>query len=408
MTKLLDSIKINIHCILLFIVLAFNINFFYLLDNDVFHLKDLNIVIILVWVLTFLVSSRFKINKKILINFSILFGGCILLAITSSIQSYMLYSQNFILGFRAQRLWIIYPIVYFILHSLLLRKKICIQQIVKVLYLFCFIELFIGFLQFLVYEHIDFTNVMTTNRYGDYRFYFNDEILNLMLIYSFIEYIRGKSKIFNLTYIFLALLFHLFITKGRMSFITLSMTLFLILFVFSKISMNKKSKLMFFFFLIFLAICFTSMGKDIINVIFGVSENTTASIREQGRQFYIETIKKYPLLGGGYINTLWAPAFAGANMDQGIFIVDNGVFGFMFEYGLLGLFFLLLFYIFLIKKAVYVYKQTNNSFFIGYIIFSILGMYTLLKMGTTSSLETPIFMTLICYSFGKVRGKEYA
>lgn len=404
----LDKLKINIHNIFLFLCLSLNINAFYLVNSEKLNLKDINLILILIWFFLVILSIGFKVNKKVFINALLFIGGCFILAITSTMQSRELYGQRFLLGFRAQRLWIIYPIIYFILHSLLKCKKISFKQIIQTIYFYCLIELVIGFVQFLIYDYVDFTYVLTNDRYGKKRFYFDDIFLNFTIIYSVYLYMKGINKRFNFIYIILVILFHVIVMKGRMAFVTLLFTLFIMLFFFTKMKLNRKMVFVILGLTIFVGVLFTSMGKDILYTVLGINVNQTSSIRELGRKFYLETIHDHPILGGGYINTLWQPAYIGAKMDEGILIVDNGVFGFMFEYGLLGMFFLLCYYIFITKKAIYMYKKDKNSFYITYIIFSILGMYTLMKMGTIASLELPIFMTLICFSYDQTRRKQYA
>ena len=76
-------------------------------------------------------------------RFGVIIGFSVMLVLMSSLQSYLLYNQSIFMGIRPQRFWLSWAIVYFPLRKLTYNNKITQEDIVRLIYWVCTIELFL-------------------------------------------------------------------------------------------------------------------------------------------------------------------------------------------------------------------------------------------------------------------------
>lgn len=391
--KLIDT-KINFNCVILFIILAFNLDFFYLVDSTVINLNDINLILIFTWVLFSLIENRFKMDKKILKITIALFCLYGILVLTSSFQSHKLYGQPYSYGIRAQRNLIIFPLLFLPIANAYKSGKIELSQLKKVLFLVCTIEMIVGYLQFVLQNQVVFVHLYVSERYDAQRFGFGTTLLGLVMQASLSDAIKGKNKLKNYIFVIAAILFPVLVIRWRMVILQFLLSALVSFFIFQKLS-TKKLLLGLIVIGVFMLFLGSTVGQDMIGLLKGTNTNDTDSIRRLGREFYFETLQKYPLFGGGFINTLWLPAYVGAKFDQGIFVVDNGAFGFSFVYGGVGLFLIFIMYIFLIKYSNKIYRKTRNQTYICYLVFTLCGFVTVTPLGMSSSIVLPILILLL-------------
>lgn len=391
--RLIDT-KINFNCVILFLILAFNLDFFYLVDSKVINLNDINLIIILTWTLFSLIENRFKIDKKILKISIALFCLYGILVLTSSYQSHKLYGQPYSYGIRAQRNFIIFPLLFLPIANAYKAGKIELSQLKKVLFLVCTIEMIVGYLQFVLQNQVVFVHLYVSERYDAQRFGFGTTLLGLVMQASLSDAIKGKNKLKNYIFVIAAILFPVLVIRWRMVILQFLLSALVSFFIFQKLS-TKKLLLGLIVIGVFMLFLSSTVGQDMIGLLKGTNTNDTDSIRRLGREFYFETLRKYPLFGGGFINTLWLPAYVGAKFDQGILVVDNGAFGFSFVYGGLGLFLIFIMYIYLIKYSNKIYGKTRNQTYICYLVFTLCGFVTVTPLGMSSSIVLPILILLL-------------
>ena len=84
------------------------------------------------------------------------------------------------------------------------------------------------------------------------------------------------------------------------------------------------------------------------NTLEAIFEDNPNDIRSIGKEYYREQLSKSPIIGRGYINTDWQPAYVGAGMNRQIYLNDNGLMGFTFVFGILGLIWFIVWFIMLI------------------------------------------------------------
>lgn len=70
----------------------------------------------------------------------------------------------------------------------------------------------------------------------------------------------------------------------------------------------------------------------------------------------------------GYINILCLNAYYGAGIDKNYFLVDNGITAFVFIYGIVGLIWLLIWFLKILKDGFNIAKNKKEYTYLLYIV----------------------------------------
>lgn len=326
------ELKIRKSYTLLAFAIFISENCFYLFEDDIY--KDIGLVIVLAWSLWTMI--KFK-NKK---NPPFRFGMCILftlvLMLTSSLQSRLLYNQSILLGIRPQRYWITWAMTYFPIRKLMYLDYITFDDLKGLLYKIGILELILYTGQYLLAENIVFLHVHSYSTYSTSRFYFSNILLCLVLFMRLNDIFNKQNVKRNMFFIAWIILDIIQTGKMRMTFIAVSTAILLGIIMWRRGGNYKILSV----FVIAIGVGLVS-GSEVVQSILpalnGTGRSDTLEIREIGRNFYLDVIKNHPILGGGYINTQWRPAYIASRQSEGITWVDNGIFGFMYFYGGIGL-----------------------------------------------------------------------
>ena len=351
------KIRFNLELAFLYLIIISYISFFGFTEVS----SDISLVLCVI----FEVYIGIKYSKvKVKYDFKWWIISIIVLIIMSSIRSNQLYRQPLILGIRAQRQFFFVYMLYFPITKLLKIGVINKEQIEKMIYRIGTILLFLYSIYFFSNGNLKFLNYIYDYRYGGMRLRVDCCIINILLIFSLNNYINGKSKTKNLFLTFFNILVCGIMIKTRLLIVSY-IFVFLAFLILWKKNLRKK---LFIIIIVILAIPSVLNSTIIKDTIDTVLENDEDDIRTIGKAFYIGKIKESPLTGRGFINTQWSNSFIGAKMDEKIYIVDNGIYGFLFEYGLIGLFWYVYFFICFGKKAINNYKKHNNYWGILYLV----------------------------------------
>ncbi len=326
------ELKIRRSYTLLAFAIFISENCFYLFEDDIY--KDIGLVIVLAWSLWTMI--KFK-NKK---NPPFRFGMCILftlvLMLTSSLQSRLLYNQSILLGIRPQRYWITWAMTYFPIRKLMYLDYITFDDLKGLLYKIGILELILYTGQYLLAENIVFLHVHSYSTYSTSRFYFSNILLCLVLFMRLNDIFNKQNVKQNMFFITWIILDIIQIGKMRMTFIAVS-TAILFGIIMWRRGGNYKILSVFVIAIGVVLVSGSEVVQSILPALNGTGRSDTLEIREIGRNFYLDVIKNHPILGGGYINTQWRPAYIASRQSEGITWVDNGIFGFMYFYGGIGL-----------------------------------------------------------------------
>lgn len=375
--------KVPFEIILFTIIVLITENFMYLVDlkkikiPGSFNIQDINIVVYLVFfILVYIKYIRFK-RYRYMQCYLILLP--IILVITSSIKANEVYGQPLMLGIRPQRFFILTYLLYFPLKRMFECNKKSIEYVKKILIGIGTIELFLYIAQYLLINKVIFLSMRVSQRFGEVRLPF-ESLLLLLFPFIIINELLNKRNI-RRNFILLALSFFYIVVvlKTRMVMISMvSVVTFLILIY--KSGINKKVISIFLLIIVGVIAVNTEIGQSYIQSI--SSENRAVDpnslIRKEAQKFYITETAKSPITGRGYVNILYKNSVVMSRYDKGYYFNDNGIIGFYYLYGAIGVMWLIIFFIYMLKKGYYLYKKKNNYCYLGYSIYNIITCITML------------------------------
>ena len=322
-------------CIVVAIVVSENL--FYLIDTNSYF-AGVNVLdwgFLIVAGLVFFIELVLREQKGINYRFGLLFAFTFVLSITSAIQSNNLYGQSIWLGIRPQRTFLLWALMYFVFRKCMVLEYITYEKLEKLIYRIGIIELFLYITQFLAGKSFTFLHVKYNNVYSTTRYYFNTIFLCLLLFVCLDKIFKKENVKLNL-FLMISVLFE-FLYVGKMRLTLISVVAAIICgFIMWRKGGSTKILLILLGIVSFGILSSNEVISSIIPALNGTATVDTLAIRESGRAYYISVLQKHPILGGGYISTDWPASVVGSGLSLGYGWVDNGIFGFAFFNGLLG------------------------------------------------------------------------
>ena len=371
-----NKIIVNKNIILIFLFIFINQSYGYLINPDYTKLfgiamNDISLLIdILIGIIIILKTKEMKVPKY---EYKKIIGWFIAICIIGSLAAFIHFGQPFLVGFRAHRLIIVSMLLYFPVYKLLYFKIIKKEELIKALEAYTIFAVALYFVQFALSKYgIYFLRVYIGSRYGNDRFYFDPLLLDFMYIYELNEILSGKKiRMKSVLICIISILEILIVQNFRLTFLGLAFVTIIGILI-SKI--NKRTKIIFLTIILALGIAFFSIsdtGRELVKTLFGNNSqpNSTMLVRHAGRDFYFDSIKDKMIFGMGYPNnSAFEPAKVITGAKYHYYLADNGIFGFIFMYGLFGLAWFVTLVIKLLKKGLKMFK--NNSGF-TYMLFAI-------------------------------------
>lgn len=272
---------------------------------------------------------------------SIIILGLIMVFLSAFMAHYNV-GQPITLGIDGQKIFLIILLSYFSLRKLLSRKMINLEFFEKIIVGIGIIECFIYIGQHYLYPNVVFLNCMINIRNGA-RIYVDTVIVELMIMIAFSRLLKESSnKIKNSMILFLGIFYEFFVAQGRLECMAI---LFVLLCSFLIYKGHSGKKMLIGFLIVIFAIWF--FNSDIFRGFMSVEYNTM-EIRDVARKLYYSRILSSPknlLFGYGYLTSSYSDVVRFAGAQKELYIVDNGIFGFIYSYGVLGaVFFATLFF----------------------------------------------------------------
>lgn len=375
------TIRANYLSMLLFGIIFFQLNMFYLVDQSQLPIKFQDIAIFLEVV--FFLTVYLKVDTKVDYTYKNLgkwlFIVPIVLGCTSSMMGYIRYNQPFFMGVRAQRAWIAAMLMYYPLSTAIRTGRYSIEKLLNLIDKINIVYFLLIFAQYIVGNRYLFLHITTNQRYGTIRLYVSISFLLISYALHLWKALSNKHiRVGDCFFIVSTLFTYLFIVKSRMGMIALMGATIIVLL---KQKFTKKNFVIILLACVALFVFFNSeAGSEIVKLAFESeitsTENDTALIRDVGRTFYISEVKsslKTFIFGCGYINTDWKQTVRATRTDENIFAVDNGLYGLVFMYGMIFLCWVVVLYFRYIKNAF----KNKNDFGVCIFIVGILGSYSL-------------------------------
>ena len=368
-----NKLKINKYILFISIIIFFDLNGFYLIDETVFKVKDITLIFEILFMGYVYIRNPLKIEYKY--KWFILFP--IFLVITSSIMAHFSYEQPIFMGIRPQRGWIGTLLMYFPISKLMKLNKIKPKDFIKCIDTINIVYISLGIVQFILGTKFALLHVQMNERYGEIRLYLSLSFVIISYFYHLSNYLHNKkNKVIDLIFIALTFFLLFVVIKGRMRTIVVLASTFI---AFTSMKFSAK-KLILAVSGVFLIVSFFSsnLGSDILNMAFDSSKSVqnTSEIRDEGRLYYLNEMgKTYGsiIFGCGFPNSDWEPAFIKTRMVDLIYANDNGIFGLMYYYGATFAIWLVFFTILLLKRS----KSINDNLCFIYFLYSIIAIYTL-------------------------------
>ncbi len=324
------------------IVISVNLYYLYLIDyynTRIFgiSMQDIALAVAVLWGAYYWIKLIKLPNPKFRFKGWMLF--IFVMVLLSSIQSNLLYGQSLLDGIAPQR-WIwIWALVYFPLRKCIHYKIMKPDDFRHMLFVVGILQLTLWFAQFFLEDSTLLMHVGRGMRSNRIRYYYNPILLDFLFLLSLdriVKYPRLKKAF----YVVLAcsILIEVMIVQ---QFRGTTMGLLVCLCVFSVVHVlfmegDRKYKAVCFVigFIVIGAALSTSLMRSALVLIF---ENRH-DIRAVGRELYLQVFSMHPILGGGYPNTHYGPAMeAATGGNNAIYMSDNGIFGFIYLYGGIGI-----------------------------------------------------------------------
>lgn len=365
---------------IVYIIFAFLIlmdNCFYLINTDAIHVTG-SFAYSDIWLVAFALFFFWQFVKYIRIHGGIkykekyLIAALCILIFVSAYQQTKLTGQGLNLGIRPQRNYLIILLSYFPIRKLFALKRIDPEEVMQGLMKLGTFAAAIYILQKLVYPNAQFIYAAMNYRNGTLRMYIETSVVQLagmVAMYYFCKDFKIKYLIFyiiNFVDIF-------WVGQGRleiMSFLAASaIGVVLVKELDTKRPLIVVAGIVAVF--IFLNTPFAdSFWEAVLSAgTARTDQGNTMAIRYAGRELYFKQLGESistMLFGCGYPNSLYAPAANKAGYNVNINLNDNGIFGFTYIYGLVGLVVLIVLFVRLLIKSTFVFKKTNNNFYVMY------------------------------------------
>lgn len=321
------------------------------------------------------------------------------LIITSSFAAWLNYGQPVVSGILTQRYWFSTIFLYFVFVYMIDREKLTFDLFIKILNGIVVIELILYFVQYFLGESFMFLNVNYNYRYGTIRLYCSTNYMVLAALNALDSVLREKkNRVFNIGLTVAVVLYFLVVNKGRSATMGIMFGLTLII-MFSHVKTRYKILVGGIVGVIGLNYIWKStLVQDFWNVIFGGQEDGTYNVRLLSREFYLSKWISSPIafvFGYGYCNSTISASLVATGASQGFGYADNGLYGFVSCYGLMGLFW---YFSYCVRRIIAWWKTRRGK---GIIVLASLAMMlvqykTIVSyFYTQHSFETVIVMTVI-------------
>lgn len=354
-------------------VIICNLYYLYLVDVDTDKImgiiaRDFALILAIIWGGYYWIKMIKKTNPDFKYG-KWLFAFCGL-ALLSSLQSYRLYGQPIVQGFAPQRLVLVWAFMYFPIRKLIYYGRLKYSMLQHILHIIGVIQIILFISQYVFGVGVELLYVNTGYRNGATRYYFSPVLLDFLFLLYLDQFNKGKlnEKIYAIIMIGLILFETMIVQQYRLTTAGLIICLGLFVILMRTRKFNKIFYLVLGAFILF-ALLNTPMMQNILDSVLNNAFDAGMAIRNVGRMLYFETLFMHPLLGGGNPSSFYMPAREAAGINNLIYLSDNGIFGFMYIYGGLGLVWVITLWKKIIKDAVILQKRKRELAFVLFPIF---------------------------------------
>ncbi len=357
------KIAINKHILSITVIFLFMTRFGFLIPDipliSFLTTEDVSFVLGLLWGVYILICYGKNVHYGKSVRL-ILFG--FVLTLISSAAAVSSFGQSFSLGIRPQRYFIICLFLYFPISTLLYRGLIEWNDIKRIVKNVAKFQLLLFFIQFAVANQVHFLDIMINTRNGMPRLYGDCTMVNfayLLVLNDFLADRDKKTNKANIIFLGVIILFYAFVRQGRaITFAALACLYFGI--IFSKQRGARKLALMVAAGVAVVFLVQTPLMQSFIDAVLNSSSDINANVRVMSQLFYLDSLADGHWLAGlGYVNTNCAAAVNASGILKGFFFADNGIYGFMYQFGLIGLTWVILLFFSAVSFSIKAFKHRD-------------------------------------------------
>lgn len=284
------------------------------------------------------------------------------------LNSYYRFNEDIFFNFRRVLVIIASILLYFVGADSISKGKITSVELRKIIIAIGVLALMLFVLQYVLYDQIQFLDVHTGIRKGStrIRFYYNCILLILPLFLCFDIFLKKRNLYRYICIIFaIGVMFEVYIIQNyRMSTISVVITIACGYFLYSR----SYKKLIVFIAIVIGSLIFVYTSNELREIWQSFVNGTdTFAVRAQALTYYSEKLKDSLLFGYGTVfpAEILSTAALAAGYGQWIQLGDNGILGFAYCYGILGILWFICFWIVLYKKGIYLFKSSKTRIMYG-------------------------------------------
>lgn len=323
-----------------------------------------------------------KTNKPIEYRYRRYIFVFFIMVVISAIMSNIKFGQPISYGIRSLRLITICFLLYFPITKALQLKVIKKENLISILFIVGTLEFLVYTLQYFLAGKVQFTYLNTTElRYDATRLRVPYLLLLILGLYCLDRLLTNhskciKTKLVYLGYVAWSVMILAMVCKHRTPTAILVCTIGIAYLLWKK---DLSTKFIVGILVVLLSVGVISNSQIVNGILDGISNiggtNDTLSIRSMGQLYYFQKLKSSLLFGYGFPNTGWPESIRGAGEQYAYYLADNGVMGFFYVYGLLGIIWIIMIYITSFRMSWRLYKRENIYFYLLYFIFETANLY---------------------------------
>ena len=370
------KIKLNIHkkMIWLFVIFLCADNLLWLGNEQLrSYAKELFWLLIAAMFFIYIVlqQKQYRLLDKSSYKFGRLMLFPIFMGIYSSIQSNLLHGQTLLQGVSPQRFMVVGFLLYFVLIEFGEEYGL-LNNTINLILSFAKVELLLYITQFILIGKIRFLQVPISMRLGSVRMNAGALAVNFLIFHIVNKFLTEKKiQAGNIFWLILAFYYTIGIGKTRILVIA-SVAARVGGFLLWKKGGRRK---IIAFLIILGAIIYLSQTELFSFLIDGLNNlDSSSQIRTIGREYYLSKIVQHPIFGCGYINLDNPVATRFSGYYQDIFWVDLGIYGLLFFFGIVGLLWMILWFLKLGRLSFSIAKAGDYTYWMYFIYMLVISV----------------------------------
>lgn len=380
-------------------------NFFYLLPGDSYifsgiKYSDIGLMMAWIWIIYTLIRFKFQFSK----SESVIPALFIVVILLSGIAGDYLLGQSLLLTIRQNRYILTCMVLYYFILNTMYFGSLEGKDLLAIFQCIAIIELVLFSFQYLLGSSVKLLQITVDTRYGTPRLRVNYLFPLIFSYFCLNRVLNGKNVLLNTLGIVSGMFIMMEVAKNRMPVLIMLFTL-LIAYLLWKKKMSTKLIVGLLLIIATILLYNTTIIQDSINtILYGDKLGTqNTEIREIGRQYYLQEIQRSIWLGFGEPNQNYSQAMVASGAGMNIFLADNGVFGFLYCHGILGIIWLISLFYQMAKKSCRIMSVQKNYAYILYVIYEFLNLYMGMHWYYYYTLPFVLFLCLLNYNYHSER-----